>query len=168
MTLAAGEHVRLPRTYRGRDIFWWLQATGLLAERYDQIDDLTRARHLPSPQLTGTPQATITDLNTLAAQGVRIAGRLGRVTGGVAQFSGALANTCALADLKMNRFLNRADQWATTAAPRRRAAATTPVRTHPSRSTHPPGTGPHQRGDHHGAVGDRLPAGPLLAQRPRA
>ena len=138
VTLAAGEHVRLPRTYRGRDIFWWLQATGLLAERYDQIDDLTRARHLPSPQLTGTPQATITDLNTLAAQGVRIAGRLGRVTDGVAQFSGALANTCALADLKMNRFLNRADQWATTAAPRRRAPATTPVRTHPTSIPAPP------------------------------
>jgi putative flavoprotein involved in K+ transport len=57
VTLAAGEHVRLPRTYRGRDIFWWLEATGLLAERYDQIDDLTRARHLPSPQLIGTPSA---------------------------------------------------------------------------------------------------------------
>ena len=56
VTLAVGEHVRLPRTYRGRDIFWWLEATGLLAERYDQIDDLTRARHLPSPQLTGTPE----------------------------------------------------------------------------------------------------------------
>jgi len=41
-----------------------------------------------------------------------IVGRLGRVTDGVAQFPGALANTCALADLKMNRFLNRADQWA--------------------------------------------------------
>jgi putative flavoprotein involved in K+ transport len=40
-------------------------------------------------------------------------GRLGRITDGVAQFSGSLANTCALADLKMNRFLNRADQWAT-------------------------------------------------------
>jgi putative flavoprotein involved in K+ transport len=50
VTLAVGEHVRLPRGYRGRDIFWWLEATGLLAERYDQIDDLTRARHLPSPQ----------------------------------------------------------------------------------------------------------------------
>ena len=114
VTLAVGEHVRLPRTYRGRDIFWWLEATGLLAERYDQIDDLTRARHLPSPQLTGTPQATMTDLNTLTALGIRIVGRLGRVTDGVAQFSGALANTCALADLKMNRFLTRADQWATT------------------------------------------------------
>jgi putative flavoprotein involved in K+ transport len=49
VTLAVGEHVRLPRRYRGRDIFWWLEATGLLAERYDQINDLTRARHLPSP-----------------------------------------------------------------------------------------------------------------------
>ncbi|HEY2304410.1 MAG TPA: NAD(P)-binding domain-containing protein [Streptosporangiaceae bacterium] len=113
VTLAVGEHVRLPRTYRGRDIFWWLQATGLLAERYDQIDDLTRARHLPSPQLTGTPEATTTDLNALIAQGVRIVGRLGRITDGRAQFSGSLPNTCALADLKMNRFLNRADEWAT-------------------------------------------------------
>ena len=113
VSLAVGEHVRLPRTYRGRDIFWWLEATGLLAERYDEVDDLTRARHLPSPQLTGTPEAVTTDLNTLTAVGIRIVGRLGRITDGVAQFSGALANTCALADLKMNRFLNRADQWAT-------------------------------------------------------
>ncbi len=115
VTLAAGEHVRLPRSYRGRDIFWWLEATGLLAERYDQIDDLTRARHLPSPQLTGTSQATMTDLSSLTAQGVRIVGRLGRIVDGVAQFSGSLANTCALADLKMNRFLNRADEWAAAA-----------------------------------------------------
>jgi putative flavoprotein involved in K+ transport len=113
VTLAVGEHVRLPRRYRGRDIFWWLHATGVLAERYDQVDDLTRARHLPSPQLTGTPQAATTDLNALTAQGVRIVGRLGRVINGVAQFSGSLANTCSLADLKMNRFLARADSWTT-------------------------------------------------------
>jgi putative flavoprotein involved in K+ transport len=111
VTLAVGEHVRLPRSYRGRDIFWWLEATGLLAERYDQVDDLTRARHLPSPQLTGG-SGSINDLNALTARGVRLAGRLGRVTGGVAQFSGGLANTCTLADLKMNRVLNRADEWA--------------------------------------------------------
>jgi len=43
---------------------------------------------------------------------VRVAGRLGRIAGGVAQFSGSLANTCVLADLKMNRFLDRADEWA--------------------------------------------------------
>jgi len=112
VTLAVGEHVRLPRSYRGRDIFWWLEATGLLAERYDQIDDLTRARHLPSPQLTGAP-GVFSDLNSLVAQGIRVVGRLGRITRGVAQFSGSLANTCALADLKMNRFLKRSDDWAT-------------------------------------------------------
>src|SRR6516165_5554997 len=115
VTLAVGEHVRLPRTYRGRDIFWWLEATGLLAERYDEIDDIIRARHLPSPQLTGTHEAPLTDLNSLTAQGVRVVGRLGRIVDGLAQFSGSLPNTCALADLKMNRFLNRADEWATTA-----------------------------------------------------
>ena len=114
VTLSVGEHVRLPRTYRGRDIFWWLEATGLLAERYDEIDDIIRARHLPSPQLTGTHEAAMTDLNSLTAQGVRIAGRLGRIVDGLAQFSGSLPNICALADLKMNRFLNRADEWATT------------------------------------------------------
>jgi putative flavoprotein involved in K+ transport len=113
VTLAVGEHVRLPRTYRGRDIFWWMEATGLLAERYDEIDDLARARHLPSPQLTGATQAATTDLNALTEDGVRIVGRIGHITEGVAQFSGSLANTCALADLKMNRFLKRADEWAT-------------------------------------------------------
>jgi putative flavoprotein involved in K+ transport len=115
VTLAVGEHVRLPRTYRGRDIFWWLESTGLLAERYDEVDDIIRARHLPSPQLTGTHETAMTDLNSLTAQGVRIVGRLGRIVDGLAQFSGSLPNTCALADLKMNRFLNRADEWATTA-----------------------------------------------------
>ncbi|HET9971734.1 MAG TPA: NAD(P)/FAD-dependent oxidoreductase [Streptosporangiaceae bacterium] len=113
VTLSAGEHVRLPRTYRSRDIFWWLQVTGLLAERFDQVDDLTRARHLPSPQLTGARDATFSDLNSLAAQGVRVVGRLSRINDGLAQFSGSLPNTCTLADLKMNRFLNRADEWAT-------------------------------------------------------
>lgn len=33
VTLAVGEHVRMPRTYRGRDIFWWMEASGVLDER---------------------------------------------------------------------------------------------------------------------------------------
>jgi putative flavoprotein involved in K+ transport len=28
VTLAVGRHLRLPRTYRGRDILWWLDALG--------------------------------------------------------------------------------------------------------------------------------------------
>jgi putative flavoprotein involved in K+ transport len=110
VTLAVGEHVRLPRTYRARDIFWWLHATGVLAERHDQIGDLARARRLPSPQLVGS--AAPVDLATLAAARVRLVGRLVAVDDGVARFSGSLRNVCALADLKMARFLDRADAWA--------------------------------------------------------
>jgi putative flavoprotein involved in K+ transport len=110
VTLAVGEHVRLPRRYRGRDIFWWLQATRVLDERHDEVDDLSRARRLPSPQLVGS--ALPVDLGSLAAAGVRLVGRLARIDDGVARFSGSLRNVCALADLKMDRFLRRADEWA--------------------------------------------------------
>ena len=112
VTLAVGEHVRLPRVYRGRDIFWWMEAAGVLDERYDEVDDIVRARHVPSPQLIGTPARATLDLNCLTGNGVRIVGRLGRITESVAQFAGSLANVCALADLKMNRLLNLLDEWA--------------------------------------------------------
>jgi putative flavoprotein involved in K+ transport len=114
VTIAVGEHVRLPRLYRGRDIFWWMDASGILDERHDEIDDLVRARHLPSPQLIGSPERRTIGLNTLADQGVRIVGRLAGITDRTAQFSGGLANTCALADLKMNRLLDTLDKWAET------------------------------------------------------
>ncbi len=112
VTLAVGEHVRLPRTYRGRDIFWWTDAAGILDERHDEIDDLTRARRLPSPQLIGTAERRSLDVNVLVEQGITVVGRFAGVVDGVARFSGSLANTCALADLKMNRLLDRLDQWA--------------------------------------------------------
>jgi putative flavoprotein involved in K+ transport len=112
VTLAVGEHVRMPRTYRGRDIFWWTETAGILDERYDEVDDLVRARNLPSPQLIGTPQRRSIDLNSLGEAGVRIVGRLGGIRDGVAQFSGGLANVCALADLKLDRLLRRLDDTA--------------------------------------------------------
>ena len=111
VTLAVGEHVKMPRTYRGRDIFWWMEAAGVLDERYDEVDDLTRARHVPSPQLIGTPERRSLDLNALAELGVEVVGRLGTIRDGVALFSGGLANTCRLADLKLNRLLDRFDEW---------------------------------------------------------
>jgi putative flavoprotein involved in K+ transport len=110
--LAVGEHVRMPRTYRGRDIQWWLHAAGILDERYDATDDLERARRVPSPQLVGTPERRTLDLNTLSDCGVELVGRLVGLADGKAQFSGSLRNHCALADLKLGRLLDRLDLWA--------------------------------------------------------
>ena len=112
VVLSAGEHVRMPRTYRGRDIFWWMDAAGVLDERYDEIDDIIRARHVPSPQLVGSPDRRSVDLRALRERGVRIVGRVGRIADGRAQFSGGLANTAKLADLKLERLLDRFDEWA--------------------------------------------------------
>ena len=33
VTLSVGEHVRLPRTYRGRDVLWWMDASGVWNQR---------------------------------------------------------------------------------------------------------------------------------------
>ncbi len=112
MTLAVGEHVRMPRVYRGRDIQWWMLAAGLLDQRIEEVDDPTRARRVPRRSSSGTPERATLDLNALRAQGVEVVGRLAGIRDGKAQFSGSLRNVCALADLKMNRLLDAIDEWA--------------------------------------------------------
>ena len=59
---------RLPRTYRGRDIYRWLAAIGQLDERYDEVEDIERARRHASVQLVGTPTRMSLDLNTLSGR----------------------------------------------------------------------------------------------------
>jgi putative flavoprotein involved in K+ transport len=112
VTLSVGEHVRMPRTYRGRDVLWWMDRNGVWDERYDQIDDLTRARRLPSPQLVGSPDRTTVDLNALADLGIELVGRWAAVRDGRALFSGGLRNLFSLADLKLDRLLDSFDVWA--------------------------------------------------------
>jgi putative flavoprotein involved in K+ transport len=112
VTVAVGEHVRVPRVYRGKDISWWMDAAGVMDERYDEIDDINRARSLPSLQLAGSPERRTIDLNSLTSTGIKLIGRLAGSNGSQAQFSGSLRNMCALADLKMNRLLNTIDEWA--------------------------------------------------------
>jgi putative flavoprotein involved in K+ transport len=132
VTISVGEHVRLPRTYRGRDVLWWMDRSGVWNQRYDEVDDLQRARNLPSPQLVGTPERTTLDLNALGSMGVQIVGRLSAVRDGRALFSGGLRNLFALADLKMNRLLDTFDQWGA-AHPRETDATAPPERFEPTR-----------------------------------
>jgi putative flavoprotein involved in K+ transport len=134
VTLSVGEHVRLPRTYRGRDVLWWMDASGLWGQRYDEVDDLTRARRLPSPQLVGTAERTTLDLNALTSMGVELVGRWAALRDGRALFSGGLRNMFSLADLKMERLLDGFDEWALTegadsevAAPERFAPTEVPA-----------------------------------------
>jgi len=131
VTLSVGEHVRLPRMYRGRDVLWWMESAGIWDQRYDEIDELPRARKLPSPQLVGTPERTTLDLNTLSDAGIDLVGRLAHARDGRLLFSGGLRNLFALADLKMERLLDTFDEWAETSGVSREVAA--PERFEPTR-----------------------------------
>lgn len=113
VTVAVGAHVRAPRTYRGHDIQRWMDNTGMMDERYDEVDDIVRVRRLPSLQIVGTPTRTTLDLNALTSIGVRLVGRFAGISDGRAQFSGSLRNMCAMADLKLGRLLDAIDEWAT-------------------------------------------------------
>ncbi len=164
VTLAVGGHVRVPRTYRGLDIMWWLDAAGVLDERFDEVDDVTRVRSLPSFQLVGTPARVTLDLNALQARacGSWVASRASATA--AALLSGSLPNQCTLADLKLRRLLDLIDEWATARGLDGEVEA--PQRPEPTtvdeRSPAPP---PARRGHQDGHLGHRLPARLLVARR---
>jgi len=111
VTLAVGRHVRMPRSYRGRDIMWWLDRVGVLAERADEVPDLEAARSVPSMQLTGRPGAI--DLPALRSRGIQLCGRLVGIDGRRVELADDLGETSAHADRKLSRVLSRIDAYAT-------------------------------------------------------
>ena len=115
VVLAVGGHTRMPRRYRGMDIFWCLDNTGRLARTIDQMPDAQAARHEPSMQLVGRndPEryAEDLDLGALQRNGVRLAGRFEGVAGGTARFRDDVAEKVVAADRRMNRFLDVVDTY---------------------------------------------------------
>jgi putative flavoprotein involved in K+ transport len=110
VTIAVGSHTRVPRRYRGMDIFWWLHRIGALDKTIDAMPDVRLARREPSLQLVGTPDHRSLDLTTLQASGVRLAGRMVGVDGHRVRFAPGLAASVAAADTRLARLLTTIDQ----------------------------------------------------------
>ena len=111
VTISVGEHVRLPRSYRGCDIYWWLDRIGQLDERWNEVEDLQRARRHASVQVVGSNDGREVDLPSLQDLGVELVGRLMAIRGTTAFCSGGLGSLVANADLKQARLLRRIDEW---------------------------------------------------------
>ena len=169
VVLAVGRHTRMPRRYRGMDIFWWLESTGRLARTIDDVPDAAAARREPSLQLVGRPgeggQAPDLDLAALQARGVRLAGRLEEMTGSRARFRPDLADQAAAADARMHRFLDAVDDYVGRAGLTDRGPGTGPAPA-ARRTGAPPVPEPGPRGHRHRAGRDRLP--PRLPVAPPA
>ena len=114
VVLAVGRHTRLPRSYRGMDIFWWLEQTGRLARHVARGE----ARVEPSLQLVGRepadPRGSDVDLAALQRAGVELAGHLGSVEGHRVGFRADLPATTHTADEQMFRFLDTVDRYVDT------------------------------------------------------
>jgi putative flavoprotein involved in K+ transport len=112
VTLAVGRHTRVPRTWRGRDIFWWMDRLGILSERTRSLPDPESALREPVVQLAGRPDRSNIDLPALQALGVRLTGRLTGAEADIIRFADDLAANVACAQAKLERLLQRIDVFA--------------------------------------------------------
>jgi putative flavoprotein involved in K+ transport len=110
VVLAAGRHTRLPRTYRGLDILWWLTAMGVFDR--EARPHLAPGGAEPSLQLVGRPDRRDVDLPALQRRGISLAGRVVSVEGNRVRFAHDLPGTTAAADARMSALLHRIDAYA--------------------------------------------------------
>ncbi len=114
VVLSTGQHLRVPRRYRGRDIMWWLDRAGILDETEESVYDVETSRQAPSFQLAGRPDHATLDLARLRRAGVLVVGRLAAVDGHRLRFDDDLVKTTAAADVKLASLLSRLDRAADT------------------------------------------------------
>jgi putative flavoprotein involved in K+ transport len=124
VVLAVGRHSRVPRSYRGLDIMWWLDAMGVLDRRLDERRDPAE----PSLQLVGRSDGRDVDLRSLEDRGVALAGRLTYVDGRQLRFADDLAATTRRADTRLVDLLRRVDAFARGAGLADEIEAAPPVR----------------------------------------
>ena len=74
--LSVGRHRRMPRRYRGRDVFWWLQEMGGLDQTIDE-----RGEPRPNPLVTGAKGGHDIDLRRYAADGMELCGHVRGASG---------------------------------------------------------------------------------------
>src|SRR5215213_2137669 len=115
VVLAVGRHTRMPRRYRGMDVFWWLEITGRLARTIDEVPDPAAARREHSMQLIGRtggdPVESDVDLAALQRRGVRVMGRLQKLEGYRAKLGDEATALAADADRRMHAFLDSVDRF---------------------------------------------------------
>jgi putative flavoprotein involved in K+ transport len=111
VTLAVGDHTRMPRRYRGRDIYAWMDAAGILDDPPLASGNLDTARRQPSTQLIGHPDNRDIDLGVLRSQGIRLFGRLLGIDGARVKFSDDLEQTTGASHVRMQRTLKRIDDF---------------------------------------------------------
>lgn len=103
--VSVGRHRRVPRRYRGRDHYWWLERTGYYDKTTADVPPDVR-RGGASPALTGVHGGTYDlDLRRLASEGATLLGRVRGVRGHRLQLAPDLAENLAAGDRALQEFV---------------------------------------------------------------
>jgi len=104
VTLSVGRAGRMPRRYRGRDVFGWLRdvlvhgaAHGVGLPTVDMLPD-PRLRFAGNPHLSGHGGGHDTNLRKFARDGIRLVGRVDAADGERVRFAPGLADNLRFAD----------------------------------------------------------------------
>lgn len=101
--LSVGRHRRVPRRYRGRDYYWWLELGGFYEKTAEDVP-LASRRDSVAPALTGAGGGHDLDLRALHGRGVELLGRAVGVDDGRLAFETDLAATLATGDKAYSDF----------------------------------------------------------------
>jgi putative flavoprotein involved in K+ transport len=107
--VSVSRHRRIPRRFRGHDVFWWLERMGWL--------DRTRAdwpdgRMPPSLVVTGVGGGHDVDVRALQRDGAVLAGRVADISNGRVRFADNLGGLLDAADAAYDGFVQAADEYA--------------------------------------------------------
>ena len=130
-----GRHRRVPRRYRGRDVFWWRRALGDL----DQTTAATPAvRRMPPPLVTGVRGGHDVDIRQYTAQGMTLLGHVLSIRDGRVALAPDLESNLKTGDRTLVDFKRAVDDFITMsgieAPPAQDAAESNPVSALPGTS----------------------------------
>jgi putative flavoprotein involved in K+ transport len=106
--LSTGAADRIPRRYRGKDCFWWMEKAGILDQQAEELPS-PGARFKPNPQVTGRDGGQSLNLHILAQHGVTLLGRIKNFSGSTAHFAEDLTDNLAQADEFATEFQQAVD-----------------------------------------------------------
>lgn len=95
--LCTGKAGRLPRRYRGRDVFQWVHELGLFDQTADKLHSPAE-RFDANPQLTGKDGGRSLNLHQFAQDGVTLLGHLQHASGAKLMIAGDLMENLASID----------------------------------------------------------------------
>jgi len=100
--LSVSAHRRVPRRFRGRDVYWWLEKLGRFSQTIDSFPDRAWP---PSTVVTGIAGGYEVDVRAMAADGVFVVGRTVGANEDRVSFAGDAETILSAADEAFDAFV---------------------------------------------------------------